>query len=315
MLPINHGIPQDSVLGPLIFFISVNDKAFKCPYGLIRLFADDTNIFIEHSNMQSLMDNAKVIVEYLDNWFKANKLTLNINKTNFMIFTTDSKRSKIIIPNTLQVGNLLINRISHTKYLGLIIDEKLSWKEHVSQLSTKLNSLFPIFYNVRSFINLNHAQTIYYAMVASRIKYGLIIYGSADMGVILPLQILQNKLVKVLLNRSYRFSTNTLHNDMKILKVDDLYKTEVLSFVYSFINNKLPSVFNNYFKTLRECHAVNTRHSQYMLWDPMIKTKIGRGSIKQKGVQLWNGIDNNLKECSNIKLFRNAFKNIILEYK
>ena len=115
-----------------MFLIYVNDIAFKCPYGLIRLFADDTNIFIEHSNMQSLMDNAKVIVEYLDNWFKANKLTLNINKTNFMIFTTDSKRSKIIIPNTLQVGNLLINRISHTKYLGLIIDGKLSWREHVS---------------------------------------------------------------------------------------------------------------------------------------------------------------------------------------
>ena len=74
------------------------------------------------------MGNAKEIIEYLNLWFKTNKLTLNINKTNFIIFTTQKKREQIDIPNTLQIENVVINRISHTKYLGLIIDEQLSWK-------------------------------------------------------------------------------------------------------------------------------------------------------------------------------------------
>ena len=292
----------------------MNDIAIKCPYGLIRLFADDTNIFIEHSNMESLKQNAKEIIEYLNSWFKTNKLTLNANKTNFIIFTSENKRTNIDIPDTLQVENLIINRITHTKYLGLIIDERLSWKEHVNQLCTRLKSLFPIFYDIRNFIHLKHAQIIYHAMVLSRINYGLLIYGSADKNIMVPLQTLQNKLVKVLLNRNYRTPTNEIHDVMEILKVEDNYKLETLSFVHRFFNKKLPFVFNDYFKTLRDCHTVNTRNSKYTLRDPMYKTKIGRNSVKQKGVQFWNGTDNNVKEISNLKSFKNAFKDSIIPY-
>ena len=140
-----------------MFLIYVNYIAIKCPFGMIRLFADDTNIFIEHTDINSLMENAKEIITYLNLWFKTNKLTLNINKTNFIIFTTKSKREQMDIPNTLQIENIIINRITHTKYLGLIIDEQLSWKEHIHQLCNKLKGLFPIFHDIRNFINLKHS--------------------------------------------------------------------------------------------------------------------------------------------------------------
>ena len=122
-------------------------------------------------------------------------------------------------------------------------------------------------------------------MVLSRINYGLLIYGSADKQIMLPLQTLQNKLIKVLLDRRYIDPTNEIHDIMDILKVNDNYILEILSFVHNFINEKLPFVFNQYFKTLINCHALDTRNSKYLLRDPMYKTKICRNTVKQKGVQ------------------------------
>ena len=149
-------------------------------------------------------------------------------------------------------------------------------------------------------------------MVLSRIKYGLLIYGSADNKIMLPLQTLQNKLVKVLLSRNYRTPTNEIHNDMEILKINDAYKLEVLSFVHNFINKKLPSVFDDYFRSLRDCHTLNTRNAKYILRDPMYTTKIGRNSVKQKGVQFWNSTANSMKEISQLKSFKKAFKDSII---
>ena len=186
------------MLGPLLFHIYVNDIANCNPHGLIRLFADDTNVFIQNSQIESLYNDAEHVLMYLDKWFKANKLTLNIEKTNFIIFTTADKRKKLNIPNTLKLNNIMINRTDQAKYLGLIIDEELSWKHHIDMLCNRIRRFFPSFYVLRNYVNKDHAKSIYYATLHSRIKYGIALYGAADKNIIEPLQILQNKLLRVL---------------------------------------------------------------------------------------------------------------------
>ena len=99
---------------------------------------------------------------------------------------------------------------------------------------------FPIFYNIRSYLQLENCRSIYYAYLYSRIKYGIPIYGMANLGDLKPIQILQNKLMKVLLDKNYMFSTNQLHTDLNILKITDISKQEVLIFVFSQFNKLLP---------------------------------------------------------------------------
>ena len=118
------------------------------------------------------------------------------------------------------------------KYLGLFLDESLNWNNHVNEVCNGIKRFFPTFYNIRSYVSLNHARTIYYAMIYSKIKYAIPVYGLTSLENINKIQVLQNKLLKVLTRKNYRYSTNQLHNDLDNLKVNGISKQEILTFVH-----------------------------------------------------------------------------------
>ena len=208
----------------------------------------------------------------------------------------------------------MINRTDQAKYLGLIIDEELSWKCHIEMLCKRIKRFFPSFYTLRNFINVEHAKAIYYATLHSRIEYAIALYGAADKTVIEPLQILQNKLLRVLTKKGPMYSTNKIHNDLDLLKINDIYESEILSFFYNCVNKNVPKALGNYFTIMGDTHNFNTRNKKYILRDPCFKSKIGRLSVKQKGVQLWNKMDKSLKLSESSKVFRKNYKDTVLSY-
>ena len=255
---ITCGVPQGSVLGPLLFILYVNDLSKACPTGNTRIFADDTNVFFKCKDTNEITRIGSQIMTQLYQWFKSNKLTLNAEKSNFIIFRSKQNRIKNI-PDQLSFDNLTINRSNYVQYLGVILDEHLTWNEHINELCNKLKRLFKTFYCLRRFIDKEQVKTIYYALVYSRIKYGITVYGSANKNKLSKIQTLQNKLLKVLLAKRYRYSTNALHNELNILKISDIAKVNSLTFVHNYFHGKLPKIFHNYFTVFREVHKINTR--------------------------------------------------------
>ncbi|CAL4065520.1 unnamed protein product, partial [Meganyctiphanes norvegica] len=165
-------------LGPLLFLIFINDLPNCCPLGKFRIFADDTNVFFHCKNSDELILIGKTIMIELNSWFTANKMTLNTDKTSFTIFKTN----RLIIPNLpdhIEFLNCKINRSTEIKFLGLILDENLTWDQHITVICNKLKSLFHIFYNIRNFLSEQDIRTIYYSLIYSRIKYGINLYGQA----------------------------------------------------------------------------------------------------------------------------------------
>ena len=231
MRTISYGVPQGSILSPLLFLLYINDIQYVSREIDLRLFADDTAIFLHHRDPNILIHQGKLTMKQIMTWFETNKLSLRIGKTNFILFHGRHKNPLNQI-TAIDIGDESILRTYSAKYVGLTLDENLSWDAHIDDVCNNLVKYFSIFYNIGNVVTSHVVRAIYFACIHSRIKYGIETYGSASEYKISKLQILQNKLLKLLTKMERRYSTNELHKSLNILKVKHIYETSVLMFVH-----------------------------------------------------------------------------------
>ena len=173
---IKCGVPQGSVLGPLLFLIYVNDIQRALPNSVPKLFADDTNIFVVGESLSQVELKANECLKQLQLWCSANKLTINFDKTCYTVFTP--KNNVNLDSLCIYIGNKVIKYTTSCKYLGVIIDNKLNWTDHINYVYNKIVKFASIFYKIRDLLPIQCRSMIYYSFVHSHLLYGIEVYAN-----------------------------------------------------------------------------------------------------------------------------------------
>ena len=284
---LSHGVPQGSILGPLLFLIYVKNFQNCLQKGKALMFVDDTTIFFQHKYLSELTLTANTHLENVNKWLIANKLSLNITKTNYIIFQTprckqSTKQLNIILKNHA------LQRVSDTKFLGVIIHEHLSWKPHMEYLLKKITSSIYCIKKIKPFLDQKILLFLYHTLVKSHILYCITSWCFGNETMINKLQCAVNKLMRSILNVGKRQTVSYVMKDNSLLTIRQIRDIEIAIFVYKFMNKLLPLPFDHSFKTAFKI-TKNTR-SQSSLYPSFCRVHITKQAIRYTGPLIWNDI-------------------------
>ena len=288
------GVPQGSVLGPILFLVYVNDLHRCLGNTMIRMFADDTNLTLFHERSDYLKEMSLTKIKALMKWCECNKLTINWDKTYYIVFHAKNKKIGSYF-NEMNVSGNTVKRVSCVKYLGIYIDELLTWRDHVSHVHKSLIRYYGIFNHIKNFINKKVIRQLYFALVYSKIKYGIELYGSCSKEQLHRIQVIQSGLLKIILNLHRRTGTNQLHLNLRLLKVEHIYKMQLLLFINRCMLGKSTTLFNSYFGYRDVQYRLRSRN----LNPDFARLQVGYLSVKNIASREWNRISPSLKNKSN----------------
>ena len=222
------------------------------------MFADDTTILFSTNDIVSQIPLINKELLEVSNWFKANKLFVNSTKTNYMIMGTPNMISMIDQTDTI-LDNTKLDRLTKTKFLGVIIDENLTWKKHIDGITKTISRNKGMINKLKFFVPERILRTLYCTLVLPYINYGILIWGQACKTYLEKIYKLQNWVLRIISNSHYH-STPLFHK-YDILNVYDMYKLEVGVFMYRYFANLIPESFNTFFTKRSDIHDYHARNN------------------------------------------------------
>ena len=235
---INCGVPQGSILGPLLYLIYVNDIGFSCN-GKILSFADDTTIVVSDSNIDQLYNRANLLINNLFEWFCSNRLSLNANKTKYIVIRPTSLRGDLS-KKDIFIVNTKLSRIGNdcdeksAKFLGILFDEHLTWKKHLSHINKKISwALFSI-KQVKNVLPKQCLRTLYFSLIHPHLSYGILVWGNTTQSALRQTILLQKRAIRVINNAKYNSHTDPLFRKSRVLKLTDLLEYQAGLFAFDF---------------------------------------------------------------------------------
>ena len=296
-------------MGPLLFLIYINDIHVSSPHVKFHLFADDTCIFHSSKVATTLQRNLNTSLENVSNWLKANKLTLNVKKSNLQVFNIGNNEPRKDI-NIYLDGEQLKPK-EYAKYLGVYIDNKLSWQKHIQETNNKINKGIGILKIMRHYLQDKQLINLYSSFIKPYIEYGTLAWGGACKTNLTKIDRSLNKSVRTMLFKNRREPSKPLYKYLNMLPLEYNIKPLRGKFMHKLLSQQQPEIIEETFPLYFNESINNSDHTKLIL--PYYRTSIGTSSLHYQGCKVWNEVTKSVKEIQYMKFFSKKYLEILLE--
>ena len=315
---IENGVPQGSILGPLLFTILVSDMRRSIWDGSYHQYADDTDLLFETSvdNVNETTAKANNVLEKIETYCKDNFLNLNAGKSKFMFIGSKPAIKKLdsIVLNDLQINQTSLERVRLGKNLGMTIDEVLSWRKHINLNISKAVGSFINLSRFKRFLNTKSKALLCESIVLSRFNYCDSVYLNIDMCLQGKIQKVQDMCCRFIfdIKKSESVDYKELRTKLGWLSMKQRRELHCLTMMYKILHESAPDYLQDMFTYQHEVHNVNTRGSQNnLIWiDKNIKSKVHRDSFRYYAPCKYNNLPSKIKNCTSV----NSFKSNLTKY-
>ena len=312
--PISCGVPQGSILGPLLFTLYVNDLSSVAVHSKVVLYADDTAIFVSGKNIEDIQGKLSSDLERISAWLYANKLTLNANKTKTMLFGTNQRLARLDTELSVTAGDIELEQVPCFKYLGLHFDPVLNWKQHTEFISKKISQRIGVLKRTRNCLTTDTANLLYKSLILPIISYGDTVWSKGVKANLVRLQRLQNRAGRVVLRCDTRTHIVDIHSQLKWPLCQVSINLHKCLLVGKCLYGAVPQYLQGIFQRVDSVHNHGTRRADAGLFVPRANSTAAKNMFAYEGAVLYNGLPMVLKSADNfIDFKRNCnshFKNM-----
>jgi len=314
--PVTCGVPQGSTLGPLLFLLCINDLPNVLTNISSIIFADDTSLFYSGQQLHLMIPELNTQLSHLLTWLQTNRLSLNLSKTFSMLFTLSPNIYSTDLPIT--INNHELERVRTIKFLGVIFYDKLTWSDHINQISNKVAKSIGIINKIKHSLSKNTLTMLYYSLVYPYLTYCGLVWGKASPTTLQKIVVLQKRVIRTIHLCKYLEHTPPLFKSSKILPFCELYVYLCSIFVFKCLKNMFPPDFNSALNPFTfSLQSINSTRSssdgKYVV--PYARTKLRQNFLSIQSIKMYNEFIlplNLINQINTVMRFKKVIRNILL---